>query len=179
MLIKLEIVIEALLFAAGDEVKAADIAKVIGVEVSEVGKIMSYMMDSYNNEPRGIMIKRINDAYQLCTKTEYYEDIKSYFEPRHVSFLSGPAMETLSIVAYNQPVTRAQIESIRGVNCDSVITRLLDKRMIYESGKSDAPGRPVLFSTTPEFLRALGFASLDNLPNITEDVGIQDTETAE
>ena len=86
-----------------------------------------------------------------------------------MSYLSNPAMEALAIIAYNQPITRAQIESIRGVNCDSVMTRLLDKRMICEVGKSDAPGHPTLFGTTPEFLRALGFSSLDELPPIPAD----------
>lgn len=166
---KIEIIIEALLFAAGDEVKAEDIAEVTGISLREVSGVMNRMMDRYNKEPRGIMIRRIDDAYQLCTRKEYYEDIKSYFEPRHMSYLSNPAMEALAIVAYNQPITRAQIESIRGVNCDSVITRLLDKRMICEVGRSDAPGRPALFGTTPEFLRALGFSSLDELPQITSE----------
>ncbi len=166
---KIEIIIEALLFAAGDEVKAENIAEVTGISLREVSGVMNRMMDRYNKEPRGIMIRRIDDAYQLCTRKEYYEDIKSYFEPRHMSYLSNPAMEALAIVAYNQPITRAQIESIRGVNCDSVITRLLDKRMICEVGRSDAPGRPALFGTTPEFLRALGFSSLDELPQITSE----------
>lgn len=169
MLEKMECIIEALLFAAGDEVKAFDIAQVTGLQLKEVAGVMHHMMERYNKEERGIMIRRIDDAYQLCTRKEYYEDIKSYFEPRHMSYLSNPAMEALAIVAYNQPITRAQIESIRGVNCDSVITRLLDKRMIHEVGKSDAPGRPTLFGTTPEFLRALGFSSLDELPPIPAD----------
>lgn len=163
---RLELVIEALLFAAGDEVRAADIASVTKLDIKEVAGVMHRWMDRYNSESRGIMIRQIEDAYQLCTRKEFYEDIKSYFEPRHMNYLSNPAMETLAIIAYNQPVTRAQIESIRGVNCDSVINRLLDKSMICEVGKSEAPGRPVLFGTTPEFLRSLGFSSLDELPQI-------------
>jgi len=166
---KIKIIIEALLFAAGDEVLAADIAKVTGTELKEVASIMHHMMKDYNAEPRGIMIRQIDDAYQLCTKKEYYEDIKSYFEPRHTSYLSNAAMEALAIIAYNQPITRAQVENIRGVNCDSVINRLMDKNMIHEAGKSDAPGRPVLFGTTTGFLRALGLSSLDDLPDITDD----------
>ena len=167
---KLELIIEALLFAAGDEVRSVDIAEVTGISLKEVGAIMYHMIKKYNEQPRGIMIRQLGDAYQLCTKREYYEDIKKYFEPRHTNYLSNAAMETLAIVAYHQPVTRAQIESIRGVNCDSVIARLLDKRMIYEAGKSDAPGKPVLFETTPEFLRAMGFSSLDELPQMNTDI---------
>ena len=168
MLERIEMVIEALLFAAGEEVKAVHIAEVTGMNLKEAVGVMNIMMDKYNKEPRGIMIKQLDDAYQLCTKKEFYEDIKSYFEPRHLSYLTNAAMETLAIVAYNQPVTRAQIESIRGVNSDGVITSLLNKTMIYEVGKSEAPGRPMLFGTTVEFLRKMGYSSLDELPAVED-----------
>ena len=177
---RIEAVIEALLFAAGEEVALEEIASVIGLKPKETAGILNIMIDKYKSQERGIMLRNLGGSYQLCTKKEFYDDIKSFFEPRHMSFLSNAAMETLAIIAYNQPVTRTQIESVRGVNCDGVVNRLLDKGLIYEAGKSDTPGRPMMYGTTKDFLRALGLGSLDEMPQlINDDIDIIDKEENE
>lgn len=176
---KIEAVIEALLFAAGDEVELKDISNVTGLKPKETETILFNMMEKYKREDRGIMLRQLGSCWQLCTKPELYDDIKSYFEPRSVNYLSNAAMETLSIIAYNQPITRGKIESIRGVNCDGVIHRLLEKKMICELGKADTPGRPTLYGTTVEFLRALGYDSLEQLPKIETEENLSKPEINE
>lgn len=162
-------VIEALLFAAGDEIEFREIVRVIDSTPKRTKEILDEMILEYSNNDRGIMLRRLEDSYQLCTKPELYEDIKAYFEPRTVNYLSNAAMEALSIIAYNQPVTRAIVEKIRGVNSDGVITRLLEKGLIEEVGKSEAPGHANLYGTTTVFLRSLGYESLSQLPDLEEN----------
>ena len=122
--------------------------------------------NEFNEKGRGIEIIRIENSYQLCTKKEYYEYISQLFDNRTKPSLSNAAMETLSIVAYNPRITRAEIEQLRGVSSDATIYKLLEYNLVEDSGKSDAPGRPMTYKTTNEFLRLFGVSSLEELPEL-------------
>lgn len=166
---QMEAVIEAVLFTMGESVETSKLAIAIEQDVNTTRKLIRNMMDRYNDESRGIKIIELEDSFQMCTKAQYYEQlIKVASQPkRHV--LSEAALETLSIVAYKQPVTRIEIEQIRGVKCDYAVNKLLEYNLIQELGRLDAPGRPILFGTTEEFLRAFGLSSVEDLPVISPD----------
>lgn len=161
---EIEAVIEALLFAAGDALSIDKIAEIVEIDKKTTRLILNNMVMNFRNSRRGIMIREINNAYQLCTRQEHTEYVKKLFEPRQRQGLSQAAFETLAIIAYNRPITKAKIEQIRGVNSDSAVTRLLDRNLIKEAGRLDSPGKPVLFETTDEFLRSFGFKSPSDLP---------------
>lgn len=158
-------VIEGLLFAAGDSVEIDRIADIIEMDKKTTKEIISKMMDDYNIEKRGIKIIQLGSSYQMCTKPEYFDYIQRLAEPKRMQNLSNAAMEVLSIIAYRQPVTRAMIENIRGVSCDAIINRLVERNLIEETGRLDVPGRPMIFGTTEEFLRSFGVADLKELPD--------------
>ncbi|MBR1855077.1 MAG: SMC-Scp complex subunit ScpB [Lachnospiraceae bacterium] len=163
---KAKAVIEAILFTMGDSVEVGKLAEVIGESVKTTKSILKEMESEYQAEERGIALIWLDDAVQLCTKAEMYEYlIKIAKTPRKIS-LSDSVMETLSIVAYRQPVTRVEIEKVRGVSCDHAINKLLEYDLIMELGRLDAPGRPLLFGTTEQFLRCFGVKSLDELPEL-------------
>ena len=129
------------------------------------------------NSQRGILMREIDGSYQLCTRPEHFEYISRLVEPRQKQALSQAAFETLAIVAYNQPVTRARIEMIRGVNSDSSIATLIERNLIREAGRLDSPGRPMLYETTEEFLRSFGFKSVKDLPLIEFDKIISENQS--
>ena len=156
--------IEALLFAMGDAVQISDIASVLEIGSEDVRKLIRQMMVQYDEENRGIHIIELDDAFQMCTKPSMYDYlIKLTHRPKKHT-LTDIALETLSIIAYKQPVTRAEIERIRGVNSDKAINRLVEYNLVAEMGRLDAPGRPILFGTTEEFLRTFGVRSPEELP---------------
>lgn len=161
---EMEAVVEGLLFAAGDPVSLEKLAEILELDRKTARLFLNNMTVSLQNSKRGIMMREIDGSYQLCSRPEHHEYIRRLMEPRQKQALSQAAFETLSIVAYNQPVTRARIEMIRGVNSDSAITRLLERNLIRESGRMDTPGRPMLYETTDEFLRSFGFSSVKDLP---------------
>ena len=163
---EMEAVVEGLLFAAGDAVSLEKISEILEIDKKTAKLLLNNMVANSQNSRRGIMMREINGKYQLCTRPEHGDYIKKLFEPRQKHGLSPAAFETLAIIAYNQPITRAKVEQIRGVNSDSAITRLLDRNLIKEAGRLDAPGKPVLYDTTDEFLRSLGFKSLADLPRL-------------
>jgi segregation and condensation protein B len=163
---EIEAVIEGLLYAAGDAVSLDKISEILEIDKKTAKLILNNMVVNFQNSKRGIMMREINGRYQLCTRPEHSDFIKKLFEPRQKQGLSPAALETLAIIAYNQPITRAKVEQIRGVNSDSAITRLLDRNLIKEAGRLDAPGKPVLYDTTDEFLRSLGLRSLADLPRL-------------
>jgi segregation and condensation protein B len=167
---ELEAVIEALLFATGDVLPLDKIAEAIDVDKKTTRSIIGNMMIYYQGANRGIMIREINSGYQLCTRPEYFEYIKKLNEPRQKQGLSQAAFEALAIIAYNQPITRTRVEQIRGVNSDSAVTRLVDRNLVREAGRLDAPGRPILYETTEEFLRSFGFKAIQDLPILEGDV---------
>ena len=157
--------IEGILFAAGDPVKIDRIADILDIDVKSTRVVMTALIDKYDEEMRGLKIIRLDDSYQMCTRGEYNEYIAKLAEPKRAQTLSNAAMEVLSIVAYKQPVTRSVVEQIRGVSCDHLINRLLERNLIQEIGRLDTPGRPMLFGTSEEFLRCFGIASVTDLPD--------------
>ena len=159
-------VIEAILFAAGREVKITELMSALEASSEEVITLVESMKEDYKNENRGLQIVNVGEAYQLCTKQEYYEYLYTIFDKRNKPNLSQAAIETLAIIAYNPKITRAEIEAIRGVNSDGTIYKLLDYNLIEETGKLDAPGRPGTYGVTTEFLRIFGFNNLNELPDL-------------
>ena len=171
-----EAAIEAILFTMGDAVEAEKIAKAIEQDTATTEKIIRNMMDRYQAEERGIQIIELEHSYQLCTKREYYETlIKIAKQPARI-VLTDVFMETLSIIAYKQPVTRIEIEKIRGVKSDHAVNKLIEYNLVKELGRLDAPGRPLLFGTTEEFLRHFGVQSLDQLP-VINPMKVEDFKT--
>ena len=161
---KLEAAIEAILFTMGNSVELTQIADAIQQDKETTRKILQNMMDRYQQEDRGIQIIELEQSYQMCSKKEYYEClIRLAMHPKKPA-LTDVMLETLSIIAYKQPVTKAEIEKIRGVKCDHAINKLVEYELVRELGRLDAPGRPLLFGTTEEFLRSFGVQSIDELP---------------
>lgn len=164
---KAQAVIEAILFAMGESVEISRLAEVIEEDKKITKQILNEMAEQYQEENRGISLIWLEDSVQLCSKGELYEYlIKIAKVPRKV-VLTDSLMETLSIIAYKQPITRLEIEKIRGVSCDHAINRLLEYELITELGRKDAPGRPLLFGTTEQFLRSFGVKSLEELPEVS------------
>lgn len=163
-------VIESILFAMGDSVEYKKIACAIGRTVEETKEIVGDMQNALNDDPdRGVTIIELDDKIQMCSKTEMYEYlIRVAKVPRNLS-LTDTVLETLSIIAFKQPVTRAEIEKIRGVSSDHAVNKLLEYGLVCELGRLNAPGRPLLFGTTEEFLRSFGVKSIDDLPSIAPD----------
>lgn len=163
---KAEAVIEAILFTMGDSVEIDKLAAVIEENVKTTKKILEEMKEKYEQEDRGISLIELDGSVQLCTKNELYEYlIKIAKVPKKLT-LTDTLLETLSIVAYKQPVTRLEIERVRGVSCDHAVNRLIEYDLIKEVGRLDAPGRPLLFGTTEQFLRSFGLKSLEELPEL-------------
>ena len=161
-----EAAIEAVLFTMGESVEVSKLAAAIDHDEDTTRKIVHNMMDKYEAEDRGIKIIELENAFQLCTKQEYYENlIKVASQPRKYA-LSDVLLETLSIIAYKQPITKMEIEKIRGVKCDHAINKLVEYELVKELGRLDAPGRPILLGTTEEFLRCFGVQGLEELPAV-------------
>lgn len=163
---KAKSIIEAILFAAGRQVNIKDIIMTLELPRDDVENIISSMQEDYKAESRGIEIIKINDNYQLCTKKELHEYIYPILDKRVKPNLSNAALETLAIIAYNPKITRAEIESIRGVSADACMYKLLEYGLIQESGKADLPGKPMTYETSDEFLKMFGYSSLNDLPEL-------------
>ena len=162
-------VIEAVLFTMGESVETAKLAAAIEQDVSTTVKLIHNLMDRYEAEDRGIKIIELGDSFQLCTKPETYEYlIKVAAQPKK-QVLTDVLLETLSIIAYKQPITKQEIEGIRGVSCDHAVNKLVEYGLVDEVGRLDAPGRPILFGTTESFLRSFGVRNVDELPVISPD----------
>lgn len=166
---RMEQAIEAILFAAGYPVTYEKLSSVIGLSVYEVRSLVAHMSDAF--EERGIQLLRFPDACQLCTREEFAPYIREALGIRRGGNLSASSMEVLAVVAYNQPVTRAYIDTIRGVDSSYAVSSLLDKGLIEVTGHLEAPGRPALLGTTEKFLRVFGLASLSDLPK-TESLSV-------
>ncbi len=176
---KTEAIIEAVLFTMGDSVDVDKLAVAIEHDVETTKKIIHNMMDKYDAADRGIKIIELENSFQMCTKPEYYENlIKVASQPRKYT-LTDTILETLSIIAYKQPITKIEIEKIRGVSCEHAVSKLVEYGLVAEIGRLDAPGRPMLFGTTEDFLRAFGVQSLEDLPMISEDLVEDFKEQAE
>lgn len=163
---KIEGAIEALLFAMGSSVELSALAKAIGHDQETTRKIVRNMMLNYQEEGRGIKIIELENSFQMCTKEEYYEYLVNMALQPKKAVLSDVMLETPSIIAYKQPVTKIEIEKIRGVKCDHAVSKLMEYNLVQEVGRLDAPGKPILLGTTEEFLRNFGVQGLDELPEI-------------
>lgn len=163
---KLKSMIEAILFAAGRPVTKNEIVLALEISEEDVENIIQNMQEEYKNESRGIELIKVEDSYQLCTKKELYEYVYPILDKRNKPNLSNAALETLSIIAYNPKITRAEIEAIRGVSADACVYKLLEYGLIEEAGKIDLPGKPMSYETTNEFLRMFGYSSLEDLPEL-------------
>ena len=161
---KLEGVIEAILFAVGDSVELGKIAAAIEHDENTTRKIIHRMMDKYALEERGVRIMELENSFQMCTKKEMYEYLIRIAKQPKKYVLTDVLLETLSIIAYKQPVTKLEVEKIRGVKSDHAVNKLVEYDLVCEVGRLDAPGRPLLFGTTEEFLRRFGIQSVDELP---------------
>ena len=161
-----EAVIEAVLFTMGESVEISKLAELIEESKSKTKKIVYEMKEKLQQAGRGVDIVELGDSFQMCTKTEMYEYLIKIAKSPRKHVLTDSVLETLSIIAYKQPVTRADIEKVRGVNCDHAINRLIEYNLVAELGRLDAPGRPLLFGTTEEFLRRFGINSLEALPEM-------------
>ena len=159
-------IIEAILFAAGRPVTKNELILALEISAEDIDNIIKSMQDEYKKEDRGIELISIENSYQLCTKKELYEYIYSILDKRSKPNLSNAALETLSIIAYNPKITRAEIEAIRGVSADACVYKLLEYGLIEEAGKIDLPGKPMSYKTTGDFLRMFGYNSLEDLPEL-------------
>ena len=159
--------VEALLSAMGDPVSEEDLAQAVGMTAKEAREAALSLQKEYEESGRGIRLIELDGAWQMCSSPAMYEYIAALTRQPKKYALTDVMLETLAIIAYKQPVTRGEIEKIRGVNCSYPVNRLLEYGLIMEAGRLDAPGRPILFSTTEEFLRAFGVSSADNLPRLS------------
>ena len=166
---KLQSAIEAILFTMGDSVELEKLASAIGHDEETTRKLVHNMMDKYEAEDRGIRIIELDNAFQLCTKKEMYEYLIRVAKQPKRYVLTDVLLETLSIIAYKQPVTKLEIEKIRGVKSDHAVNKLVEYGLVEETGRLDAPGRPLLFGTTEEFLRRFSVHSLDELPVLDQE----------
>lgn len=157
--------LEAVLFAAGEPISVGELASVMQMEKPQVWELLSTLEHSYEDEARGLMLRQVGEGYQLVTKPKHYRLLSNLSRKKEVK-LSNAAMETLAIVAFKQPVTRAEMEAIRGVKVDGVLGTLLDLGLVTEAGRKKALGNPLLYATTDKFLTVFGLASLQDLPQV-------------
>ena len=160
--------IEAILFVAGEAVSIRDLAKALQTGEAAVRTELNAIRDEYDYNQRGFLLKRFGDKVQLATRPLYAQDVLRLLQPVQQQSLSQAAMETLAVVAYKQPVTRAEVEQVRGVKCDYSLQSLMNKGLIKEMGRKDTIGRPILFGTTDEFLSHFGLEGLESLPPLPE-----------
>lgn len=161
--------LEAILFAAGDPVEPAKLAEVLDIDIENVIKMLGHLEALYDEKDSGLRVIRVDGKYQLCTREEYADDVRSLLEIKKNTPLSQAAFEVLAIVAYNKTVTRSFIEQIRGVDCSGPVSNLIQKGLIEEKGRLDLPGRPLVYGTTDRFLRCFSLNSLDDLPDLPDN----------
>jgi len=160
-------VLEAILFTMGESVEVERLASVIEEDKKTTRQLLLELKEEYEGKECGITLMELEDSFQMCTRAEMYEYLIKIAKTPRKYVLTDTLLETLSIVAYKQPITRAEIEKIRGVSCDHAVNRLVEFGLISEVGRMDAPGRPLLFGTTEEFLRSFGVKSLEELPELS------------
>ena len=169
---ELESVIEALLFLSGDAVPLASIASAIKMDKATARAIVTSVSDRYQAEKRGLRIIELNGSYQMCTSPQCFGYLQEIYSSGERQGISETLLETLAIIAYKQPVTKVQIEEIRGVSAEHSVNKLIEKGLICEKGRLDSPGRPILFGTTEDFLRYFGFSSLKELPHLEAEIAL-------
>ncbi len=161
--------IEAMLFASGDPVEASKLAEVLDIDIETVEKMLGHLSALYDERSSGLMIIRIDNKYQICTREKYSEEVRKLMEIKKNTPLSNAAFEVLAVIAYNKTVTRSFIEQVRGVDCSGPISSLVQKGLIEEKGRMDLPGRPLIYGTTDRFLRCFSLNSLEDLPDLPKN----------
>ena len=168
---ELEAVVESLLFISGEAVPLTSIAQTIEMDKATAKAIIHTLADKYEEEKRGIRIVEVNGAYQMCTAAECFEYIRNMYKSPNRQGLTQAVLETLAIVAYKQPITKGQIEEIRGVSAEHAVSKLMERKLVCEVGRMDSPGKPILLGTTNDFLRYFGFKNIGELPALKETEG--------
>ena len=163
---EIESAIEGVLFAAGEPVGVERLCLALDIDRITADSVCQRLADAYRYERRGIRLVRLDNSYQLCSAPEFADCIRRAFESRRPARLSQPALEVLAIIAYYQPATRAYVDQIRGVDSAYCVSALVTKKLIRECGRLNVPGRPIVYETTPDFLRVFGLESLDDLPEM-------------
>lgn len=176
---KQKAILESVLFTMGESVEVTKLAEVIEADVKTTRRLLGELQKEYEETGRGFTITELENSYQMCSNPEYYDYLIKIAKAPRKYVLTDALLETLSIVAYKQPVTKVEIDKIRGVSCEHSVNRLLDFGLIMEVGRLDAPGRPILFGTTEQFLRSFGVKSLTELPELNPDRIAQFREEAE
>jgi len=175
--------LEAMLFAAGDPVEASKLAEVLDIDIETVTKMLGHLGALYDERESGLMLIKIDNKYQLCTREKHSEEVRKLLEIKKNTPLSNAAFEVLAIIAYNKTVTRSFVEQVRGVDCSGPISSLVQKGLIEEKGRLDLPGRPLIYGTTDRFLRCFSLNSLDDLPELpkteeVENIAKDDSQTS-
>lgn len=175
--------LEAMLFSAGDPVEVSKLAEVLELDVESVEKMLGHLSAQYDERNSGLMLIRIEDKYQLCTREAYSDSVRKLMEIKKNTPLSNAAFEVLAIIAYNKSVTRSFVEQVRGVDCSGPISSLVQKGLIEEKGRLDLPGRPLIYGTTDRFLRCFSLNSLEDLPELpktesVESIAQDDSQTS-
>jgi len=169
-------IIESVLFAAGESVDADKLAEIAEVGEQQVYDAVNAINQEYTANRRGFSIIEIDGGYQICTRPEYYPHVQAIAGIKRQQGLSSAALEALSIIAYNEPITRGTIEYVRGVNSDGAVARLVERGLVEEKGRANAPGKPILYATTSEFLRCFGLKSLDELPEFNVELDLEEEQ---
>ena len=164
-----EAVVEAVLFTMGKSVEIRQLAAALETDQETAKKAVVRLQERYQKEKRGMQIIELEDAYQMCTRAEYYPNLIRVASAPKKQVLTEVVLETLSIIAYKQPITKMEIEKIRGVKSDHAVNKLVEYNLVYEVGRLDAPGKPALFATTEEFLRRFGVGSTEDLPDLNPE----------
>ncbi|MGN0537116.1 MAG: SMC-Scp complex subunit ScpB [Acutalibacteraceae bacterium] len=173
---ELKSTIEAILFASGTPVEVEKISQALFVPAEKVCAVCDGLKSEYEKDNRGFRVIRLRDSYQMCTVEKYAEQIRTVMDLKRNTPLSQAAMETLAVIAYNQPVTKAFVEQVRGVDCSGVVSSLVARQLIEEKGRLELPGKPLLYGTTDHFLRCFNISSIEQLPPLPEQ---KTEETAE
>ncbi len=171
--------LEAVLFAMGEPIEIERLCVALELDEIVVRDVLEKLQKKYEDDSFGICLLRLENKYQICTKKQYADKIRAVIEVKKNAPLSQAAFEVLAIIAYNQPVTKAFVESIRGVDCSAVISNLCNKSLIEEKGRLDLPGRPLIYGTTPEFLRCFCISSLDELPELPDTAEFKNAQNSE
>lgn len=164
-------IVEAILFASGEPIEVNRIAAAAGIEADMVFKIVQLLNDRFEKDGSSMQVIKLSESYQLCVRAEYIDYIRAAMETKKAAPLSPAAMEVLTIIAYNQPVTKGFVEHIRGIDSSSVVNSLVEKNLLEEAGRLDVPGRPIAYRTTSTFLRCFQLGSIDDLPAIPNSDG--------
>ncbi len=166
--------LEAIMFAYGEPIKTDFLSEASGIEKNSIPKIIQLLNDRYDNCQSSLRVLKLDDSYQLTTRKEYASYVKKAFESGKNSTLSSAAMEALAIVAYNQPVTKGFVETVRGIDSSAVMSKLVEKGLIEEAQRLEIPGRPIAYKTTKTFLRCFGISSLEELPPVRDNPDVPD-----